>query len=403
MLNVSGSGEVKENVVNEMKKLYRSKLLPLEEQSQFHQLHSAKLEDADFEAKPMVLIVGQHSTARTTFIRYLLECEPPAPYLETDSITDRFITLIFDEKERTIPGNALIDNPKQQFRSLTSFGNAFLNRFQCLTVNSAILQNLTIVDAPGILTGDNRLDDRGYDFVGVLKWFAERVDRIVILFDSRKLDISEEFRKCINVLDDYDEKIRIVLNVADITDHGELMRVYGALMWSLGRVLNSPEVARVYIGYFGDQSLRFNGDRLHFEDDGKSLLEDLHSTMRFSTMRQLNDLIKRARLAKVNAYIMGELYSQMPSVFGKETKRNQLIHNLSEIYEKVRHKHQIPRDNFPELSKMQQRLENVNFNELHSLKPSLFKAVDEFLTLDIGWLLELISIYENRVIVDSNN
>jgi hypothetical protein len=27
------------------------------------------------------------------------------------------------------------------------------------------------------------------------------------------------------------------------------MRVYGALMWSLGKVLNTPEVTRVYIGY----------------------------------------------------------------------------------------------------------------------------------------------------------
>lgn len=43
-------------------------------------------------------------------------------------------------------------------------------------------------------------------------------------------------------------QVRIVLNKADSVDPQQLMRVYGALMWSLGKVFRSPEVCRVYIG-----------------------------------------------------------------------------------------------------------------------------------------------------------
>jgi len=74
---------------------------------------------------------------------------------------------------------------------------------------------------------------------------AERVDRIILLFDAHKLDISDEFRRTIHAMRGYDEKIRIVLNKADMVDHQQLMRVYGALMWSLGKVFNTPEVCNI--------------------------------------------------------------------------------------------------------------------------------------------------------------
>ena len=38
--------------------------------------------------------------------------------------------------------------------------------------------------------------------------------------------------------------MRIVLNKSDSIDQQQLMRVYGALMWSLGKVFKSPEVRK---------------------------------------------------------------------------------------------------------------------------------------------------------------
>lgn len=49
--------------------------------------------------------------------------------------------------------------------------------------------------------------DRGYEFVGVLEWFVERVDRIIFFFDVYKLDIFDEFRRVIDVIKGYDDKI----------------------------------------------------------------------------------------------------------------------------------------------------------------------------------------------------
>ena len=46
----------------------------------------------------------------------------------------------------------------------------------------------------------------------MLKWFADRADRILLLFDAHKLDISDEFKLSIEALHGNDDKIRIVLN-----------------------------------------------------------------------------------------------------------------------------------------------------------------------------------------------
>ena len=57
----------------------------------------------------------------------------------------------------------------------------------------------------------------------------------------RGCQVSDEFKQVISTLKGHDDKVRVVLNKADQVDMQQLMRVYGALMWSLGKVFRSPE------------------------------------------------------------------------------------------------------------------------------------------------------------------
>lgn len=88
-----------------------------------------------------------------------------------------------------------------------------------------------------------------------------------MLFDALKPEISEEFRDVIESIAIYDEKIRFVLNKADRVDSLQLIRVYGALMWSLGKVFKRSETTRVYIGSFWNEPLQCDAHRRLFEID----------------------------------------------------------------------------------------------------------------------------------------
>lgn len=55
-------------------------------------------------------------------------------------------------------------------------------------------------------------------------------------------DISDEFKSVIEELQPHEDKVHCVLNKADMLDTESLMRVYGALLWSMGKVFGGAEV-----------------------------------------------------------------------------------------------------------------------------------------------------------------
>ena len=68
---------------------------------------------------------------------------------------------------------------------------------------------------------------------------------VIIMFDAHKLDISDELKGVMELFIPHLDKIRVVLNKADSISTQQLMRVYGALMWSLARILQNPECGKL--------------------------------------------------------------------------------------------------------------------------------------------------------------
>lgn len=96
--NVKKAPEVIRTVTEGLKSLYRKKLLPLEQYYGFHDFHSLSLEDADFDNKPMVLVVGQYSTGKTTFIKWDTSPDHPTHKKGSSISTLGKISLIIDSK-----------------------------------------------------------------------------------------------------------------------------------------------------------------------------------------------------------------------------------------------------------------------------------------------------------------
>lgn len=118
--------------------------------------------------------------------------------------------------------------------------------------------------------------------------------------------------------------------------------------------------------------------------------KDLQSLPKNSALRKLNDLIKRARSAKVHAYIISELKEEMPSVFGKDTKKKELIKNLDKIYEKIHRVHGISPGDFPNIQKMRESLELSDFKTFKPLEKKLIERVDAMMASDITQLMQML-------------
>lgn len=380
------------NAMDRLKRIYKAKIRPIEQAYKFSEFYATELADGDFDARPFVLLVGGYSVGKTSFIRYMLERDFPGARIGPEPTTDRFLAVMAGrpgQAEGVMPGNAAAVDVERPFSSLSRFGVSFLSRFEVSELASPILDNISFIDTPGILSGEKQRVERGYSFEHVVEWFAERADRILLLFDGNKLDISDELKRVIECLKTHDDKMRIVLNKADMVGPQQLMRVYGALMWSLGKVIRSPEVLRVYIGSFWNKPLNASGasNEPLFTKEQADLLDDLRSLPQHSAVRKINELVKRARLARVHALLVTHLRASMPYLWGHKKKQERLALRLKDEYVKVQKAHGLAIGDFPSVDKFRAGLEAFDLSEFPNLSKRLLDVAEGALARDIPKLM----------------
>jgi len=78
----------------------------------------------------------------------------PEMHIGPEPTTDRFIAVVHGNDVKTIQGNAVTGVNDLPFSGLSTFGSSFLNKFNAAVVPASLLENITIIDTPGVLSGE---------------------------------------------------------------------------------------------------------------------------------------------------------------------------------------------------------------------------------------------------------
>ena len=379
-LSEAGWWSQSEKAVDRMKALYKEKLLPLEKTYDFEKLtDSPPLKDGDFDAKPIVLIIGEYSTGKTTFIRQLLNADFPQMQIGPEPTTDKFVAIMNNgsRDEAWIPGRVLAADQNSMFHGLNKFGSPVLEKLIGSFLANPVLDSIMLIDTPGVLSGEKQTQRRGYDFEAVVKYFAQKADMILLFFDAHKMDMSDEFQLVIQSMKKYQKKMHIVLNKADTLDSPvELFRVYGALMWSLGKVLNTPEVARVYIGSFWDEKFKTRENLNVFKTSQSELLKQIQMLCgKNHLLQKLDRLLERAHQVLVYARIMSHLRSKMTYFHAKETQK-ELLSDLTSIFGSIILEYSLSEADFPDVLKIRQKMAHLDLGSYPALQDYTVKELE---------------------------
>jgi len=215
--------------------------------------------ETNIKWRPLVLVLGNYSSGKSTLINEFLEAEIQATgQAPTD---DSFTILTYDESAQndvTIrvteerDGKFLLNDPEYPFETLKKHGQRFAAHFRLKKINSPFLKNIAIVDTPGMLDSITERD-RGYNYQDVIGDFAHIADLVLVLFDPHKAGtVREAYTSLRDTLParTFEDRVLFVLNRIDECESlTDLLRVYGTLCWNLSQMTGRKDVPMIHLTY----------------------------------------------------------------------------------------------------------------------------------------------------------
>ncbi|XP_029432096.1 sarcalumenin isoform X2 [Rhinatrema bivittatum] len=292
-------------VLQRLRKIYHTAIKPMEHSYKYNELRQHEITDGEITSKPMVLFLGPWSVGKSTMINYLLGLDQTSYQLYTgaEPTTSEFTVLMHGPKLKTIEGIVMAADSARSFSPLEKFGQNFLEKLVGIEIPHKLLERVSFIDTPGIIE-NRKQQERGYPFNDVCQWFIDRADLIFIVFDPTKLDVGLELEMLFRQLKGRESQIRIILNKADSLATQELMRVYGALFWSLAPLINVTEPPRVYVSSFWPTEYHPETHKDLFLKEEISLLEDLNQVIENRLENKIAFIRQHAIRVRIHALLV---------------------------------------------------------------------------------------------------
>ncbi len=205
------------------------------------------------KSQPIVLIIGNFSSGKSTLINELLGQDIQRTGL---SPTDDAFTVITaggdGDRVHEIPGSTLVNDSTLPFGNFKKHGMRFMSHFLRKKIEHPLLENMAIVDTPGMLDSVTQRG-RGYDYLSVIGELANLADLVVLMFDPHNAGTIEETYTAIkSTLPEKSEEDRIIFvmnRVDDCDSLRDLIGSYGTLCWNLSQMTGRKDIPHVYLTY----------------------------------------------------------------------------------------------------------------------------------------------------------